>query len=303
MNKNRPTILVVDDSPASIEAISAILREENEVLTAGSGTEGLRLALTEHPDLILLDIIMPDIDGYKVCTELRLNSRTKFIPVIFLTARTEEEYEAKGLELGAIDYITKPVFAPIVKARVRNHLQLKQYRDMLESLSTTDCLTETANRRRFDEYLDQEWRRASRTGKPLSLIMADIDYFKNFNDNYGHIAGDACLSLFAATLADVARRAGDLFARYGGEEFACILPETPPEGALKVAERFRDAINSLSLPHAHSSVAGHVTLSFGVATIDPSREVAQGTLVDMADKMLYESKRNGRNRITQQPRE
>lgn len=295
--KVRQTVLIVDDAPANIELLSEVLESEYEVLFALSGEDGLNIAFEEAPDLILLDIVMPQMDGYEVCDRLKADPRTRTIPVIFVTAMDLEEDETKGLALGAIDYITKPIRPPIVRARVRNHLELKRYRDLLERLTTTDGLTGIANRRRFDAFLESEWSRARRSQKPLSLIMLDIDFFKAFNDHYGHLAGDDCLRQVAQCLDGRVRRPADLVARYGGEEFACLLPETNAMGAATMAKRFLESMNELNIPHAYSEAADHVTLSMGVATIIPLIGQPSSELVRRADQLLYEAKQNGRNQF------
>lgn len=295
--KVRQTVLIVDDAPANIELLSEVLESEYEVLFALSGEDGLNIAFEEAPDLILLDIVMPQMDGYEVCARLKADPRTRTIPVIFVTAMDLEEDETKGLALGAIDYIIKPIRPPIVRARVRNHLELKRYRDLLERLTTTDGLTGIANRRRFDAFLESEWSRARRSQKPLSLIMLDIDFFKAFNDHYGHLAGDDCLRQVAQCLDGRVRRPADLVARYGGEEFACLLPETNAMGAATMAKRFLESMNELNIPHAYSEAADHVTLSMGVATIIPLIGQPSSELVRRADQLLYEAKQNGRNQF------
>lgn len=297
MNVEKPVILIVDDTPSNIEILSEILGDEQEILFATNGSDALEIAIHEMPGLILLDIIMPDMDGYEVCSRLKSDPRTRSIPVIFITSMTQEEDEAKGLEIGAIDYITKPINPPIVRARVRNHLELKQYRDLLEHQSSIDGLTGIANRRRFDEFLDQEWRRAIRNKTSLSLIMMDIDYFKLFNDNYGHLVGDDCLKQVAQTLTEAIYRSSDLVARFGGEEFMCVLPDTDIVGAVNIAKRFRESVETLDIRHDYSPTTDHITISLGVATTSPSRQLPPTSLIDDADKQLYKAKRTGRNRV------
>jgi diguanylate cyclase (GGDEF)-like protein len=251
----------------------------------------------EPPDLILLDIMMPEMDGYEVCRRLKADFRTKNIPVIFITAMNQEEDETKGLEIGAVDYITKPFSMAIVKARVRTHLELKRHRDMLENLSSLDGLTGIPNRRRFDEMLDTEWRHCLRENVFLSLIMMDIDYFKNFNDNQGHQAGDDCLKKVAMMLASSVRRPMDFVARYGGEEFVAILPKTDADGIAIVAENIRKNIESLLIPHSHSPASDYVTVSLGGAAVVPNTQLSSDILVKAADDALFQAKREGRNCI------
>ncbi len=293
----RPRILIVDDIPANIKSLNAILADDYNVIFATDWRKGLELAGRMSPDIVLLDIMMPDMDGYEICRRLKSESETREIPVIFITALDSEADEEKGLSYGAADYITKPFRPAIVRLRVRNHLQLKLQRDRLESLTMTDGMTEIANRRRFDQHLDEEWRRCARMHIPLSAIMMDIDNFKAFNDNYGHTAGDDCIRDIAQALARVPTRAGDLVARYGGEEFACLLPGTDAEGALTIAERLLDAVNDLAIPHAWSNVTDSVSISAGVGTVVPTGDGEPEGLIRMADEMLYKAKNAGRNRV------
>lgn len=293
----KQTILIVDDEPANIRILREIVQDENEILFATNGHDALDIAVSERPDLILLDIVMPEMDGFQVCQRLKGDPRTEKIPVVFVTAMNELEDETAGLELGAIDYIIKPVRAPIVRARVRNHLKLKKYGDTLENLASIDGLTGVANRRQFDEVIELEWNRGIRASTPISLTMIDIDFFKQFNDHYGHAAGDECLKQVAATLAACVRRPTDLVARYGGEEFAMVLPNTSQQGAVEIAEAVRNGIRECGIPHAGSAVADHVTVSQGVATTVPDRGVSPASLMHAADVALYEAKNAGRNRL------
>ncbi len=297
MEEKKQTVLIVDDEPMNIEIINEALGAEHEILFATNGQEALSIASNELPDLILLDVILPDLDGYQVCTRLKADPKTRDIPVIFVTAMDHEEEETKGLDVGAIDYLAKPIRSPIVRARVRNHLELKRYRDYLEKLSATDGLTGVANRRWFDEQLEREWRRAKRKHIPLSLILMDIDFFKAYNDHYGHLAGDDCLRQLARALDKCARRPGDLVARYGGEEFVCLIPDTDTDGALWVANLFRGEVEGLNIPHAYSSVADHVTLSIGVSTLVPVVGEPSFDLIRRADELLYAAKQSGRNQV------
>lgn len=294
---HRSKVLIIDDELTNIRILAESLRGEHEALFATSGERGLVLAVEQSPDLILLDIMMPGMDGYTVCKTLKSNPNTKNIPVIFITAKGLIEDELKGLGLGAVDYITKPFQVPIVKARVRTHLDLKRKNDLLEELVCLDGLTEIANRRRFNTALDEEWRRCGRILHPLSLIMMDIDYFKLFNDNYGHTVGDDCLKRVASTIKKCVNRSGDLPARYGGEEFVCLLPDMDSEGAITVAEKIRSAVEQLHIVHAYSPVSDRITLSLGVATTRPFLERDPTVLVDSADARLYGAKANGRNQV------
>jgi diguanylate cyclase (GGDEF)-like protein len=308
----RHKVLIVDDTTANIEILYKILHGDYDVFFAKNGRDGIKVVQREMPDLILLDIMMPEMDGYQVCTQLKADPLTASIPIIFITAMGSEEDETKGLDCGAIDYLTKPISPPIVRARVRNHLELKRSRDSLVSLGRVlvdrnlelkklareDGLTGLANRRHFNEILEAEIKRAFRTRQFLSLILCDVDYFKRFNDHYGHVAGDKCLQVIGATLLSTFMRAGDLSARYGGEEFAVILPETTPDNAVKLAEKLRQKIIAQSIPHAHSEASEVVSFSIGVVGAQVIRERNAEWFISAADKALYFSKENGRNRVT-----
>lgn len=293
-----PKILIVDDEPANIDLLAAVLEEDGEILFATSGKAALAIAESERPDIVLLDVVMPDLDGYEVCRRLKNNPATAQIPVVFITALDQETDEEAGLAAGAVDYVAKPISAPITRARVRTHMELKRYRDHLAELAYLDGLTGVANRRRFDEYAKLEWRRARRQGRPVSVLMIDVDEFKHFNDLYGHQAGDACLRQVAEILAGLVNRPADLLARYGGEEFVCILPETSAEGAGMLAERMRAAVQQHKLAHDGASAADCVTVSIGVATavVDASSTLEQA--LALADTHLYRAKSTGRNRVS-----
>lgn len=298
MGKVSAKLLVIEDSPTIIWVLQKILRNEYEVHVAKTGEEGIELARKHAPDLILLDVILPGMDGYEVCETLKASSQTKHIPVIFLTGKDEIADEAHGLEVGAIDYVTKPISAPILKARVHNHLELKRHRDLLTRISATDGLTGIPNRRYFDEYILTEWRSASRNQTPLSVVLMDIDFFKPFNDNYGHLVGDDCLKEVAQVLDASLNRPADLAARYGGEEFVAVLPETDANGAWLIADKLRQAVAGLGIPHEYSKVADNVTLSLGVATCIPTVLSTPEELLQAADKSLYKAKMSGRNQVS-----
>lgn len=297
LSNQRGKLLVVDDSPSILATLCELLHEDHEVIFASSGEEALELAYSSNPDLILLDVVMPGIDGFEVCASLKSSPGTRDIPVIFITSMGEEVDQAKGLEAGAIDYVQKPFSSAVVKARVRNHLEVKRRQDALKGLTLRDGLTGIANRRRFDEALNEEWSRAARSRTPLSLIMIDVDHFKLYNDTYGHAAGDTCLRNMAAALIDSLLRPVDLLARFGGEEFVCLLPSTDEAGALQVAERFKAGVAALAIPHEHSPTRPVVSISQGVATLVPIAEARPEILVVEADNRLYDAKRRGRNLI------
>lgn len=294
---NKSTILIVDDSPTNIKVLGESLKSLYRVRLATNGSKALEIAGSpDPPDIILLDIIMPDMDGYEVCRRLKADSNTKNIPVIFITAKDEEKDETRGLALGAVDYITKPFSLAIVKARLKTHIELKHHRDVLENLSSLDGLTGIPNRRRLDEVLSAEWKKAIVANHPVSLIILDIDHFKLFNDNFGHVAGDDCLKMVAALLKQSIHRPQDMAARYGGEEFVILLPSTDMAGAKSVAEGFMTKLNNAQIAHAFSLTSDHLTCSLGIATIEPTEENTIPELFENADKCLYQAKMAGRNR-------
>ena len=291
-----PSLLVVDDQPVNIQALYRIFAPDHRVLMATSGAKALALCAEDPPDLVLLDVVMPEMDGHEVCARLKADEATRNIPVIFVTSHTNAEEETKGLELGAIDFIAKPVNPAVVRARVKTHLTLKAQSDLLRQMVFIDGLTGVANRRCFDERLRTEWRRAARDGSPLSLLMLDVDHFKRFNDRYGHQLGDDCLRRVASAIKGGLLRPGDLVARYGGEEFACILPGTDFEGALAVGAGIEHIVRGLQIEHADSDVSGTVTVSIGVSTSLPDRDANPARLLALADAQLYRAKHSGRGR-------
>jgi diguanylate cyclase (GGDEF)-like protein len=294
----RSKLLLVDDVRANLLLLKKLLEQDYDCATATDGASALEQAVNNPPDLILLDILMPELDGYEVCRRLKNDPRTTHIPVIFLTHLNEEEDEKKGLEAGAIDYIAKPFRLPIVKARVRNHLELKRRGDLLEQLAGLDGLTGIPNRRRFDTTLANEWQRAQRHHTMLALIMIDVDFFKPYNDYYGHPSGDDCLRKIAHALAQPLRRASDFLARYGGEEFAVILADTTLEEALRIAEHMRCYVAEQAIPHGFSAIAPHITVSLGIAARIPNGESSSSALLAAADAALYQAKHAGRNQVS-----
>jgi diguanylate cyclase (GGDEF)-like protein len=292
----KATILIVDDVPENVMALGDLLGDDYEVRFALNGQDALTLAAEGNVDVILLDVMMPGLDGYEVCRRLKAHDRTADIPIIFVTGRDGVEDEARGLALGAVDYIAKPVNAPIVKARVRTHVELKHRTDLLARMAQLDGLTGVANRRRLDQALAEEWGRAMRTGMWLSLVLLDIDHFKRYNDRYGHPAGDSCLKRLASSLVESSTRAGDLVARYGGEEFAALLPGTAPAGALQVTDKIRQGVRDLAIEHAASPVSNLVTVSVGVGCVVPDTDGSPSQLIATADRCLYAAKKQGRDR-------
>ncbi|KAA0982652.1 diguanylate cyclase [Pseudomonas sp. ANT_J12] len=294
---SRPKLLIVDDQPTNIRVLHELFREDCDVFMATSGEQAIGLCRLQLPDLILLDVVMEGIDGHEVCRRLKADPATQGIPIIFITAQQQESDEVSGLELGAVDFISKPINPTIVRARVRTHLTLKLQNDLLRSMALMDGLTGVANRRKFDEDILADWRQCYRERKPLSLVLVDVDFFKRYNDQYGHQAGDGCLKSVAHELSLTVRRPYDLVARYGGEEFACVLPNTNLAGAVEMAERMQERIRALGIEHSASDVNSVVTVSLGVATVTPTGDLTISALIEAADKQLYRAKIAGRARV------
>ena len=308
-------VLVVEDTLISATFICHLLEKMGLVAVhASDGFSGIEKFQFERPDLVLLDITMPGMDGFQVARQIReLESEDEWTPIIFLSARSSDDDVAEGITAGGDDYLTKPVSKIVLKAKLRAMQRIAEMRNSLLTLtrkldeanreltrlSSVDGLTCIPNRRSFDEALVREWRRAQRKNHPVSVLMADVDHFKNFNDTYGHQAGDDCLKAVAQALSGCVDRATDMVARYGGEEFVALLPETDERGACAVANLMRSAVSSLAIAHPSSSVADHVTLSLGVACRVPQMEAesSASVLLREADKALYEAKRSGRNRV------
>ena len=288
-------ILVVDDAMENIQILHGALQDEHEVLFALDGAKALALARAQRPDLILLDAVMPGMDGYEVMATLRAEAATADIPVIFVTALKSPEDETRALDAGAADFIGKPVNAAVVRARVRTQLTVKRQADALRAMTLTDSLTGAANRRAFTERIEAEWRRCARAQLPLALILADVDHFKMYNDYYGHQAGDACLEQVARAMQRTAGRAQDMVARYGGEEFAILLPQLDAAGAEGVARRLLAELARLAIPHAASPTAPVLSISMGIAAIVPVNGQPSAQLIRAADALLYQTKADGRN--------
>jgi len=311
------TIMIVDDSSAIRSIIKAILNEAgySDLLFAESGEE-LFEQLNTKIDLIILDIILPNINGIDICRTLKSKKGFKDVPVVMVTALTETEPLEQAFAAGAIDYITKPINKVELLARINSILKLKHETDQrkarekklievtqkleaavkeLNQLSSLDGLTGISNRRHFDQYINLEWKRGKRNLKPLSIILADIDFFKNYNDTYGHQAGDNCLKEVAVSLKSVLRRPGDMVFRYGGEEFAVVLPETPKGGAIVLAQKMCQTIQSLNIEHQNSEISSTLTLSLGVSSSLPASNLTPEQLIYAADQALYSAKHEGRN--------
>jgi len=284
MSAGRQRLLIVDDQPANVRVMAEALRDQYELYFATSGAKALEIAAASPIELVLLDVVMPDLDGFEVCRRLKSDERTSRIPVIFVTAREEISDETRGFDVGGVDYITKPVQPLIVRARVRTHLELKQARDLLESLASLDGLTGIANRRRFDSWLEREWRRCARGGLPFSLALIDVDHFKNYNDTHGHARGDDCLRTVARILSGITQRPADLAARYGGEEFGLLFPETDTPSMRLLLRATLAAVRE-----------SEVTVSIGAVTITPSNDLDVSVALQAADELLYAAKEQGRD--------
>lgn len=293
------SILIVDDSEFNIKYLEEILQEHYQIQTANSGQKALEIAFSNNPpDLILLDVVMPDINGYDVCIKLKQTDNTKNIPIMFITGNAKEEDEIYGFSIGAVDYISKPFSPTIVKARVKTHVELKKYRDYLESISYLDGLTGIANRRRLNEQFEIMWEFAKREKRVVSVIMMDIDYFKAFNDIYGHLKGDDCLIQLAYQLAKTVVRKTDIVGRYGGEEFMCAMLSTDLENTFMIAEKMRQRVMALAILHEGSKTGDVVTISLGIAACIPEKNEQSSNLILKADNALYYSKKTGKNKTS-----
>jgi len=305
IQENQYLVLIVDDERLNRRQLRLLVEKEGyQVAEAINGREAITVSQQLHPDIILMDAMMPDIDGFECCTQLLSLDCHKYTPVLMITGLDDQESVDRAFAVGAIDYVTKPIHWPVLRQRIKrlihqSQLQKKQeiITQELKQLATVDGLTQVANRRKFEEYFAQEWRRMAREQRPLSLILCDVDFFKFYNDTYGHRAGDRCLQTVAQVIQNTARRSVDLVARYGGEEFSVILPSTDAKGAAQVAQRICLGITMLAIPHSSSPVSSHVTLSAGVTTIIPQPGADFEEMIVAVDKALYQAKSMGRDRV------
>lgn len=307
-------ILVIEDSKSSLKLLCEHIRKMDITpIPAETGTLGVDLFLQERPDMVLLDIIMPDLDGYEVSRQIRqIETPGEWTPIIFLSSLNKDQDIEKGIAAGGDDYLLKPISQVVLGAKIRAMQRIIQMRQSLlvltrkldaanqelKRLTSLDGLTGIANRRHFDGVLLREWRRAMRQGEEISVLMCDIDFFKQYNDTFGHQSGDECLRQIAQTLSQTMDRGGDLLARFGGEEFIAVLPGTSLSGASFVAEQMRKAIIQLNIAHPGAAF-GQVTASFGVASAVAMPETNPQDLVGAADLALYKAKHRGRNRVCQ----
>ena len=307
-----PLVLVVDDQALVRRLLCrAMIKEGYQVIEADDGEPCLALCEQQLPDIVLLDAMMPTMDGFTCCAALQARWGEQCPPILMITALDQQESVDRAFEVGATDYVTKPVHWAVLRQRVRRLLQthwamnemrsltaqLESANQKLQRLAFLDSLTQIANRRYFDETLGNEWRRLIREQAPISLILWDIDYFKFYNDTYGHPAGDRCLKQVASLIHQGLRRPADVAARYGGEEFAAILPNTPIEGAIRVAENIQKQLKAQSIPNAQSPISEFVTVSAGVAGVVPLLESSPADLLAATDQALYRAKAAGRDRI------
>ncbi|GGX08416.1 diguanylate cyclase [Undibacterium macrobrachii] len=295
---SKPKVLVVDDQAVNIRLVHDLFKDEYDIVMATNGEQAISQCDAQMPDIILLDVVMPGIDGYEVCRILKSKPNTKNIPIIFLTSKTEDAEEILGFQLGAADCIAKPINQLVLSARLKTHLILKLQTDALRSMALIDGLTGIANRRRFDEQLQIDWRQCIRQEQPMSILMIDVDYFKQYNDLYGHLKGDECLVQIAKILKSVTQRPIDLVARYGGEEFVCILPNTDLKGAVKLAEQMLTKTRTQAIPQNKTNENSIVTISIGVASTIGTHGRSVDSLLEAADTQLYEAKTNGRDRLS-----
>lgn len=289
-------VLIVDDSPLQAMQLKSILDSDYDVTCVHTPEMGLSYASSGDYSLILLDVVMPGMDGFMLLKKLQEEVFTQHIPVILITSLADIEHEERGLTLGAVDYIAKPFHPLIVKARVNTHIKLYQYRKQVEDQSMTDQLTGVANRRRHDSYSLLRWQEAMRLHVPFSICMFDIDKFKVYNDTFGHPAGDKVIAGVAKTAASYLQRSTDFFARYGGEEFVAFLIGEDAVKAFDHLKKVRQAVEDLHIPH-NPSVSQWVTISIGGVTMIPQMKNSYDACLKIADTMLYDAKRYGRNRV------
>ncbi len=293
----KPKLLVVDDQPDNIQLLVQAFAGDYQVFMATSGEQALAVCQSDPPDLVLLDVLMPGMDGFAVCRQLQAQEATAHIPIILVTARPDAGQETHGLGLGAVDFISKPVNPAVVRARVHTHLTLKFQSDLLKKLVLLDGLSGVFNRRYFDQQLATEWARATRSRLSLSLVLLDVDHFGAYNARHGHQAGDDCLRLIAVTLKSVLRRPADVVARFGGEEFACLLPDTSHADARALALEMERRVRQLALPRGGAQGSEVVSVSVGVGTRVSPHSGQASDLLGLASAQLQQAKHAGRGQV------
>jgi diguanylate cyclase (GGDEF)-like protein len=293
-----PNVLIVDDERIIRSVLHRVLAQDGyQIHEAEDGQQCLNYCQTDLPDIILLDAKMPIMDGFDCCQKLQQEYHEDCPPILMVTALDDEKSIDNAFAVGAIDYVTKPINWAVLRQRVRRLIQTGWAIKELKQLAFMDSLTQLPNRRRFDEYIHQEWQKLLRAHAPLSLILCDIDFFKAYNDSYGHLAGDACLRQVAQLIQDSLEHRANLATRYGGEEFAIVLPNISIAAAKTIAEKIKDRIHTYKIEHKYSSIKPYITLSFGVTCTTPTKEQSVEQLIDAADRALYEAKQKGRDRI------
>ncbi len=295
-NIDMEKILIVDDSPVQAAKLKSILNDDYDITVAQTAQDGLSYAASGDFSLILLDVVMPDMDGFMLLKKLQEEIITQNVPVILITSLSDIQNEQRGLTLGAVDYIAKPFHPLIVKARVHTHIKLYQLRKQVEFQSMTDQLTGIANRRQYDHQSTIKWKKCARLQIPFSICMFDIDHFKAYNDTFGHPAGDKVIATVANTLSTHLQRSTDFCARYGGEEFVALLMGDSADKAFAHMKTIRQALEDLHIPH-NPSATEWVTISVGGVTVVPQAETSYDAYLKIADTMLYDAKKYGRNRV------
>lgn len=288
-------ILIIDDNPDDLRLLGNLIKGQADIIFATSAEAGLFLAEQRQPDLIITDLFLKSMSGVDVCRRIKNNNLTQDATVIIVTSHNSEQYEVAALDAGAVDFITKPYRAPVVRARVKTHLSLSRHKNLLRVLADKDGLTEMYNRRYFEAQGRTELKRHFRQQQPLTLALVDIDHFKSYNDAYGHIEGDACLREVAQAIVSATRRPGEFVARYGGEEFAVVLPNANEDAAKKYGQWICNQVKGLKIPHEYSSTAAHITISAGLVTIPPRTRCNFEDVLASADSALYLAKKSGRN--------
>jgi diguanylate cyclase (GGDEF)-like protein len=296
-DEKKYSILIVDDEKLNLMVLNQILSSDFTIYTAKTGATALSRANELVPDLILLDIMLPDMSGFEVLDKLKTNPHTSNSPVIFITGLNSIDDEEKGLLMGAVDYITKPFNHTIVKVRVKTHIQILQNYRTIEHVGLIDPLTELPNRRSFDKRIDMEWKRSIRDQNSISFLMIDIDHFKMYNDTYGHLQGDTLLRAVAKVFSSILKRPADSMVRFGGEEFGVLLPDTPWHAALMISEKIRTTIKSTIVPTIDGKINTSITISIGLVTARPQKGDSLRDFLSTADEYLYKAKKSGRDKV------
>ncbi|MGM0520274.1 MAG: GGDEF domain-containing response regulator [Campylobacterota bacterium] len=318
-NNKKSSVLIVDDMQENLMLLSDILKDRYQVKIAKSGEKALEIVEKGDVDLILLDVVMPNLDGYEVCKILQKSESTKDIPIIFVTGNSNPKDEKKGFELGAVDYITKPFSSATVRARVKTHMnlhlrqleleelseilkdknkELQKYIEMVEKISITDGLTNIYNRRHFNDTFPKVINSAKRKDELVCFLLLDIDNFKQYNDNYGHQAGDDALIKFSSCLKDNLKRSDDVAFRLGGEEFGILFKSDSKQKAIDFAQMIREKIENLKIPHEYSSASKYLTASIGLVCEKANKIENEDRIYKLADNLLYKSKESGRNKVS-----